>query len=136
MQSLADALHPQHGTIVVNMHCGPRPRLGENLLRQLRGLPPLTFDEGSPEAAAVLRYAGALKCALPALTRRSARPALLSSCGCDLPAGSRGARPITAASAQSCRKTAWLGCAAIRLTCTQPCRLHEVRHAGGRSWMM
>ena len=62
MRSLGDALHPQHGTIVVNMHCGPRPRLGENLLRQLRGLAPLTFDEGSPEAAEVLRYAGVLKC--------------------------------------------------------------------------
>ena len=91
MRSLADALHPQHGTIVVNMHCGPRPRLGENLLRQLRGLPPLTFDEGSPEAAAVIRYAGALKCALPALTWRSAPPALPSPCGRCLPAGSRGA---------------------------------------------
>lgn len=64
VRSLADALHPQHGTIVVNMHCGPRPRLGENLLRQLRGLPPLTFDEGSPEAAEVIRYAGVLKCEL------------------------------------------------------------------------
>ena len=61
MQSLADALHPQHGTIIVNMHCGPRPRLGENLLRQLRGLPPLTFDESSPEAVEVIRYARVLK---------------------------------------------------------------------------
>lgn len=64
VRGLADALHPQHGTIVVNMHCGPRPRLGENLLRQLRGLPPLTFDEGSPEATEVIRYARVLKCAL------------------------------------------------------------------------
>ena len=62
VRSLGDALHPQHGTLVVNMHCGPRPRLGENLLRQLRGLAPLTFDEGSPEAAEVIRYAGVLKC--------------------------------------------------------------------------
>ena len=61
MQSLADALHPQHGTIIVNMHSGPRPRLGENLLRQLRGLPPLTFDESSPEAVEVIRYARVLK---------------------------------------------------------------------------
>ena len=69
MRSLADALHPQHGTIIVNMHCGPRPRLGENLLRQLRGLPPLTFDESSPAATAVIRYARALKCALSLRTR-------------------------------------------------------------------
>ena len=88
MRSLADALHPQHGTIVVNMHCGPRPRLGENLLRQLRGLPPLTFDEGSPEAAAVMRYAGALKCALPVPAWRSAQPALPSPCRRRVPAGS------------------------------------------------
>ena len=63
VRSMAAALHPQHGTVVVNMHCGPRPRLGENLLRQLRGLPPLTFDESSPQAAEVIRYAKALKCA-------------------------------------------------------------------------
>ena len=88
MRSLADALHPQHGTIVVNMHCGPRPRLGENLLRQLRGLPPLTFDEGSPEATAVIRYAGALKCALPALAWRSSWPALPSCCRRCVPDGS------------------------------------------------
>ena len=119
MRSLADALHPQHGTIVVNMHCGPRPRLGENLLRQLRGLPPLTFDEGSPEAAALIRYAGALKCALSALARRSAQFALPSFCRCRVPAGSwHTARHITAKSAPSCCKMALLGCAAIHWTIT------------------
>lgn len=65
VRSLVDALHPQHGTIIVNMHCGPRPRLGENLLRQLRGLPPLTFDESSPEGSEVIRYADVLKYVLP-----------------------------------------------------------------------
>ena len=63
MRGLAAALHPQHGTIIVNLHCGQRPRLGENLLRQLRGLPPLTFDESSAQATEVIRYARVLKCA-------------------------------------------------------------------------
>ena len=71
MRSLADALHPQHGTIIVNMHCGPRPRLGENLLRQLRGLPPLTFDESSPEA--VRGHPLCQKCSSAFLEHSSAR---------------------------------------------------------------
>ena len=46
-----------HGTIVVNMHSGPRPGLGDVLRRSLSGDPSLTFDPASEEGQELLGMA-------------------------------------------------------------------------------
>ncbi len=57
VQSMARALHPAHGTLVVNMHSGPRPSLGDMLRWRLRGEPLLTFDLSSDEGRKLLQVA-------------------------------------------------------------------------------
>ncbi len=57
VRSAAQALHPVHGTIVVNMHSGPRPGLGDVLRRRLTGEPSLTFDPDSEEGRELLAIA-------------------------------------------------------------------------------
>ncbi|CAL8469998.1 g9540 [Coccomyxa elongata] len=57
VRSAAQALHPVHGAIVVNMHSGPRPGLGDVLRRRLTGEPSLTFDPASEEGRELLALA-------------------------------------------------------------------------------
>ena len=54
---LGAALHPSHGTLIVNMHCGDRPNLGAALLRALRGQPAQLIDLEAPDGREVLRVA-------------------------------------------------------------------------------
>ena len=54
---LSAALHPSHGTLVANMHCGDRPNLGAALLRALRGQPQQLIDAQAPDGREVLRVA-------------------------------------------------------------------------------
>ncbi|KAK9915588.1 hypothetical protein WJX75_001243 [Coccomyxa subellipsoidea] len=57
VSSVARALHPTHGTMVVNMHCGPRPGLGDLLRWRLRREPALSFDPSSEEGRELLQVA-------------------------------------------------------------------------------
>ena len=57
VSSVARALHPTHGTMVVNMHCGPRPGLGDLLRWRLRREPALSFDPSSEEGRELLHVA-------------------------------------------------------------------------------
>ena len=57
------ALHPAHGTLIVNMHSGDRPGLGAALLQRLRGEPGLLFEPSSAEGREVLRVARLYRCA-------------------------------------------------------------------------
>ena len=64
---LSAALHPSHGTLVANMHCGDRPNLGAALLRTLRGQAPQLIDVEAPDGREVLRVASLFRCALPCM---------------------------------------------------------------------
>ena len=57
VSSVARALHPAHGTLVVNMHSGPRPGLRDVLRWRLRGNPALSFDPASEEGLELLTVA-------------------------------------------------------------------------------
>jgi hypothetical protein len=62
-RGVAQLLHPQHGALIVNMHSGPRPGLGDRIMQMVAGGPVRFFDPENPQGRELLRVGGLFRCA-------------------------------------------------------------------------